>query len=156
MTAEQQQTILDTLWIGDNALRRQKRAYDEDLRQVAIIYLCKCLLRYNADLGVKWNTYAYKSVDLYIRREIEKEKKMRNREIISAREYVIGERINKERALYLEIKENCTPRTQKVLELKLQGYNDREVRDIVHCANKKLCEMKREIKEIAREIKNDH
>ena len=155
LSTEQQQTIIDSLWIVNDVLKRQNLAYNEDLKQTAIIYLCKCLLRFNDKYGVKWHTYAYKNVDLYVRREIERENKIRNREIISSKEYIICEKTNGKRALYLEIKESCLPRTQKVLELKLQGYSDKEVRNILRCGMNSLREMKEEIKKVAKEIRDE-
>ena len=155
LSIEQQQTILDTLWVVNSVLKKQKRVYDEDLRQTAIIYLCKCLMRFNGEFGAKWNTYAYKSVDLYVRREIERLNKIKSREVVSSKEYIIYERVNGKRALYCDIKENCLPRTQKVLELKLEGYSDKEVRNILKCGSNTLCEMKEEIKKVAKEVRDE-
>lgn len=154
LSIEQQQMILDTLWVVNSVLKKQKRVYDEDLRQTAIIYLCKCLLRFNGEFGAKWNTYAYKSVDLYVKREIERLNKIKQREIISSKEYMVSQRPSDYRTIYIEVRRKCMPKTQKLLELKLQGYSDKEARDILRCGKNKICEMKEEIREIAKEVRD--
>ena len=65
LTPQQQKVIEDSLWVVNTALKRLGLQNDEDLRQDACLYLCKCLERFNPDKNVKWTTYAYKNIYLY-------------------------------------------------------------------------------------------
>lgn len=65
LTPAQQKIIEDSLWVVNAVLKRLGLQEDEDLRQDACLYLCKCLERFNPDKNVKWTTYAYKNIYLY-------------------------------------------------------------------------------------------
>ena len=155
LSTEQQQIIIDSLWVVNKVLKRQNLAYNEDLRQNAILYLCECLNRYKCEFGAKWTTYAYKCINLFIRRTLEKERQTRCRELYINREFAVVEKVNSSRSLYCEIKENCNENEKRLLELKLKGYADREVSDILGLGKKKIWKLKREIKEKARLIRDE-
>ena len=57
----------------NTALKKQGLQENEDLRQSAILYMCKCLERFDPTKNIKWTTFAYKNIYLYIKREHNKE-----------------------------------------------------------------------------------
>ena len=77
LTGEQQRIIEDSLWIV-GAVGKRLRVKDEDARSEAVLYMIQCLDRFDPSKGVKWETYAYKNVYLYMSRTMktkqEKEK----------------------------------------------------------------------------------
>ena len=78
LTAIQQKEIEDSEWVVNTALKRQGLSCNEDLRQSAILYMCECLLRYDPTKGIKWTTFAYKNVYLFIKRTYKKENKRKS------------------------------------------------------------------------------
>ena len=44
LTKEQQHTIENSIWVVNTALQKQGLSSDEDLRQSAILYMCKCIV----------------------------------------------------------------------------------------------------------------
>ena len=73
MISEQDKQIIeDSLWIVDTVLKKQN-IKSEDIRQSAILYLLKVYERFDANFGVKWSTYAYKNIYLYVKRKNAKE-----------------------------------------------------------------------------------
>src|SRR5574344_1642765 len=73
LTAEQQNIIENSIWVVNTALKRQGLTYNKDLRQSAIVYMCECLTRFDPSRNIKWTTYAYKNVYLFIKRTHKKE-----------------------------------------------------------------------------------
>jgi len=67
LTEEQQKIIENSLWVVNDALKKLNLQHNNDLRQDMILYMCKCLERYDTAKGVKWETYAYRSVYLRIK-----------------------------------------------------------------------------------------
>lgn len=67
LTKEQQKIIEGSLWVVNDALMKLNLQHDNDLRQEMILYMCKCLERYDKSRGIKWETYAYRSVFLRIK-----------------------------------------------------------------------------------------
>ena len=137
LSAEQQNIIENSIWVVNTALKRQNLTYNEDLRQSAIVYMCKCLLRYNPNSNVKWTTFAYKNVYLYIKRVNRKENIRQKIEI--ADEFVCEKNIdiveyNDSNLVLRDIYNLCTPREQQLLELKLQGYKNYEIGVIMKCS----------------------
>ena len=74
LTEEQQKLVEDSLWVVELALKRLSLLNNNDLRQQARLYLCKLVSRFDASKGVKWSTYAYKSIYFHIkwRQKVEK------------------------------------------------------------------------------------
>ena len=68
MNDEQRQIVENSAWIVNTVLQRQGLAYDEDLRQEAYLHLCKCVVRFDESRGIKWDTYAYSSLFLHIKK----------------------------------------------------------------------------------------
>ena len=147
MTPQQQQTIIDSEWIVNTALKRQG-IISEDLKQDALLYMCKIISRYNASFGVKWETYAYKNVYLYLKRRKSAEIKVKSR---YCDEIVIG-RVCEPCLEYIGLKMVCDDKENKLIDLKLKGYTNFEAHKIMKLSEKKIMELNRQIKEKAREV----
>lgn len=80
LTAEQQGLIEKSQWIVNDVLKYYGVGYDNDLRQAAMLYMCKCLERYEPERG-KWETYAYTNVKYYVVKCIRREKADRARTV---------------------------------------------------------------------------
>lgn len=161
LTLEQQEDIENSIWVVNTALKRQGQSTNEDLRQDAILYMCSCRLRFNPSLNVKWTTYAYRNVYLFIKRTLLKEKS-KNGYIIKSDYNDISNLIPAEDKFdtiegddtYLQ--QLCSTEEKQVLELKRQGYNGREIAAILNCSTSKvncyLNKVKQKVKEFQREM----
>ena len=157
LSSEQKKKIEDSLWGVNTVLKRLGLSGDEDLRQGGILYMCKCLERYNPETGVKWTTYAYKSVYLYIKRMNRRKKKLSEREvydevIILTQEDKTEQAISAEESKIVlrQIGGLCTDEERRVLALKLQGYNSSEIGRKIGCSQSKVSSHIRSIKTKAR------
>ena len=161
LTLEQQEEVENSIWVVNTALKKQGQSMNEDLRQDAILYMCLCRLRFNPSLNVKWTTYAYRNVYLYIKRTLLKEKS-KNGHIIKSDYNDISNLIPAEDKFdtiegddtYL--RNLCSIEEKQVLELKKQGYNGREIATILNCSTSKvncyLNKVKQRIKEYQKEM----
>lgn len=161
LSLEQQEIIENSIWVVNTALKRQGLQADEDLRQSAILYMCKCLERFDPSKDIKWTTYAYKSVFLFIRRTHGKEIKKRSMfiddDIFNLVEPVydpIDESIifNESKHIIDNIKTVCSPEENQIIELKRQGYKVVEISSIMKCSTRKINGCMQSIKEKAREM----
>lgn len=161
LSLEQQEIIENSLWVVNTALKRQGLQTDEDLRQSAILYMCKCLERFDPSKDIKWTTYAYKSVFLFIRRTHSKEVKKRsifiNDDIFNLIEPVCipldePTMFNESKHIIDSIKAVCSPEESQIIELKRQGYKVVEISSIMKCSTSKINGCMQSIKEKAREM----
>lgn len=137
LTPEQQELIMNSLWVVNTALKKQNESSNEDLRQSAILYLCKCVERYDASLKIKWTTFAYKNVYLFIKRTKLKEQQ-KTLPILSDDLFDIQTAMEKpteecfENKLKVQqILEICTPQEQELIKLKLKGHTHKEIAEIM-------------------------
>lgn len=161
LSLEQQEIIENSLWVVNTALKRQGLQADEDLRQSAILYMCKCLERFNPSKDIKWTTYAYKSVFLFIRRTHSKEVKKRamfiDDDIFNLVEPATSPpdeptMVNESKYIIDSIKAVCSPEENQIIELKRQGYKVVEISSIMECSTSKINGCMQSIKEKAREM----
>lgn len=162
LSMEQQEIIENSLWVVNTALKRQGLQTDEDLRQMAILYMCKCLERFDPSKNIKWTTYAYKNVFLYIKRTHGKENKKRSMfvddDIMDLQEpqklpIDDPELFNESKYMVEQIKAVCSPEESQIIELKRQGYKVVEISSIMKCSTSKINGCMQSIKEKAREMK---
>ena len=139
LTAVQQKEIEDSEWVVNTALKRQHLSCNEDLRQSAMLYMCECLLRYDPTKGIKWTTFAYKNVYLYIKRTYKKEHK-RTQYVCDDDLMLIEEPIEPKQDTFIveNIMDLCTPNEKKILMLKLQGYKYGEISVKLHFSISKI------------------
>ena len=154
LTATQQKEIEDSEWVVNTALKRQGLSCNEDLRQSAILYMCECLLRYDPTKGIKWTTFAYKNVYLFIKRTHKKENKRTQYECDCDDDLMlIGGQQNQQNTFIVEnIMDLCTPNEKKILMLKLQGYKYGEISVKLHCSISKINNYMQSIRAKTREF----
>lgn len=161
LSLEQQKTIENSIWVVNTALKRQGLQADEDLRQSAILYMCKCLESFDPTKSIKWTTYAYKSVFLFIRRTHKKEMS-RTARLIADDVFDIKEPLklpleqplmeNRGKYRVEQIKAVLTPKERGIIDLKLQGYKFAEIGEVMGWSISKVNNCMRTIKEKAREV----
>ena len=161
LSKEQQNIIENSIWVVNTALKRQGLQADEDLRQSAILYMCKCLERFDPSKDIKWTTYAYKSVFLFIRRTHGKEMKKRSMfidddifNLVEPVSSTLYEPImfNDSKNIIDSIKAVCSPEESQIIELKRQGYKVVEISSIMKCSTSKINGCMQSIKEKAKEM----
>lgn len=163
LSNEQQKTIENSIWVVNTALKMQGLQADEDLRQSAILYMCKCLERFDPTKNIKWTTYAYKSIFLYIKRTHGKEMKKRSLfadedvfDIIRTEPLIQpkdeqNEMVESSYRLN-SIKAVCSAEERRVIDLKLQGYKVVEISALMKCSTSKINGCMQSIKEKVKEI----
>lgn len=159
LTFEEQNIIENSLWIVNTALKKQGLQGNEDLKQSAVLYMCKCIKKYDPSKQVKWNTYAYKNVFLYIKRTNAKDNKRQsafvNQDIYDMVEPVICHReqtnnFNESKFTLEKVKRVLDPKERQVIDLKLQGYKAFEISKIMGCSQSKINDYMQIIKSKAR------
>lgn len=162
LSEKQQKTIENSIWVVNTALKRQGLQSNEDLRQSAILYMCKCLERFDPNKNIKWTTYAYKNVFLFIRRTHNKEvKKMSvivSDDIFNLREPLKQpleetEAINQSKYRLDEVKAICSAEERLIIDFKLKGLTAYEISTIIKCSTSRINSCMQSIKEKARSIK---
>lgn len=156
LSTEQQNIIENSIWVVNTALKKQGLQADEDLRQSAILYMCKCIQRYDPEKHIKWTTFAYKNVYLFIKRTHIK-RMVKDNLIADVDVYTpilsINNLSNLDNVLFLEnIKCLCTAEERQMLELKRQGYKIMEIGKIMGCSARRISGYMQSIKEKAKEI----
>ena len=162
LSKEQQNTIENSIWVVNTALKRQGLQNNEDLRQSAILYMCKCLERYDPTKGIKWTTYAYKNIFMYIKKKYSEECKISltiaDEDIfaLEATSLPIDEDMAyNDKYVLQKIKLVCTSEECKVLELKKQGYRGAELCGLMGCSRNKISGYMKSIRAKARQILYD-
>lgn len=160
LSREQQDIIEHSIWVVNSALKKQGLQADEDLRQSALLYMCKCLERFDPNKHIKWTTYAYKNVFLFIRRTHAKELK-KNSLIINEDVYALEEPISQQIENDNQYKNNinrienvkaiCTIEEKRLIDLKLKGYKIVEISSLMKCSTSKIIGCMQSIREKAQE-----
>ena len=157
LSLEQQRTIENSIWVVNTALKQQGLQAHEDLRQSATLYMCKCLERFDPTKNIKWSTYAYKSVSLFIRRthgkEMKKNSMIVNDDVTALNLPIEQPNVFDEHKYRVNsIKRHCTPEECQIIELKLQGYKAFEISALMNCSTSKVNACMQSIKEKARKL----
>jgi len=138
LTAHQQEIIENSIWVVNTALKNQGLALSpktEDLRQSAILYMCEALQRFDPNRKIKWETFAYKNVYLFIKRKHIKEVKKLMLEADYEDLYLQPapmpldglEEYDESKHRVAQIMSVCTPDERLYLNLKLKGYKREEI-----------------------------
>lgn len=151
---EQKNIIMESLWIVNDVLKAKNLQRNNDLRQEAILYLCKCIQRFDPSRGVKWTTYAYRNVFLYVCRTYASWCKKNSREIpLEAATLSVSHENNvNDKILVQTIKYRCTQLERRVMELKECGYNSNEIQKRCGLTNYSYRKAMKNIQNIARTI----
>ncbi len=139
LTAYQQKVIEDSIWVVNTALKNQGLALSpktEDLRQSAILYMCKVLQRFDPSRNIKWETYAYKNVYLFIKKRNKREIKKRMFEtdyedIYSNPVQMLVNEAEESKYKVTQLMSVCTPEERLYLDLKMQGYTRKEIEQLM-------------------------
>lgn len=161
LTPTQQSLVTNSMWIVNTALKRQGLSADKDLKQDALMYLCVCAERFDSSKGVQWDTYAYKSVYLYIKRKnLDNKKKIPPCledesliEDIEAEDSWQEDVLNGQKVK--QIKAMCNSQELKVMCLKEQGYGRLEICREIGQSSSTLSVIMKGIREKAKEIIDD-
>lgn len=158
LSAEQQSIIENSIWVVNSALKKQNLSYDEDLRQSAILYMCRCLEKFDPSKNIKWTTFAYKNVYLFIKRKNRKDKLKASYQVQEDVMFdIMGSydvvEVNESVMLVRQIYSTCTPIEKKILLLKLKQYRIKEISATIGYSQSTINNCLRSIKEKARKIK---
>ena len=152
LSAEQQKTIEESLWVVNDVLKNLGLQGDEDLRQEANLYLCRCLERFNPSYNTKWTTYAYKNIFMFVklcnRRQAPKQAQCIDftsyadnmDDIVIARPQGV---------LDMAILKKCTPEEKDILRLRYLGYKVQEIGKMYGCSRQYVSQ---KLKEIRRKV----
>lgn len=160
LSKEQQDIIENSIWVVNTALKKQGLQSDEDLRQSALLYMCKCIERFDPTMNIKWTTFAYKNVYLFIKRTHGK-KMQKQKPLVSCedRPHLTGEPDYNQvhdkidlKGKIATIKALCTPDECKYLDLKLMGYKGAEISQIMGISTSKVVCCMQSIKEKVKEM----
>ena len=157
LTREQQDIIENSIWVVNAALKKQGLQCDKDLKQSAILYMCRCLERFDPSKNIKWTTFAYKNVYLFIKRTHKKEVE-KNSMFVGMDIFDILEPIAEEQQLECagriieKMKNICTRDEFIILEYKQKGYKAREIAQILNCSLSKINGSVQSIREKARGV----
>ena len=151
---EQRQMVESSIWVVNTALKKQGLEKNKDLKQDALLYMCQCAERFDASKGVKWTTYAYKNIYLFIKRthahEMKKSAPIIDFDLFDVSDGLLDlnedllDEINKE-PMYnnpkykLEnVMQNCSPQERVVLKQRLKGYTQPEIAEQMGCNLSKI------------------
>ena len=133
MTPEKENMILECGWVVNTVLNNLNMR-SEDYSQIAMLYLCGLVDKYDATKNVKWTTYAYNNLTLYLKhyRKVER-KKDQVYDIITNFDTAANS-IPQELDIFFIDNENIsklliklTPMEKRLLQMRLEGYKMREM-----------------------------
>lgn len=165
LTKDQQDLIENSLWIVNTALKKQHSQHNEDLRQSAILLLCKCVEQYDSSKGVKWSTYAYRRIYFYVMKENIKAQKYKSK-IVSLNEVINedgdtldevivgddGSRFEDE-LMIKDIKKVCNNKEKKIVDMRKEGYKLAEIANEMNLCTSSIYSKLKKVKDKARKIK---
>lgn len=160
LNSEQREMVESSVWVVNTALKRQGLERDKDLKQDALLYMCQCAERFDKTQGVKWTTYAYKNVYLFIKRTHAKEAK-RLHATVNIGVYDLNEDAiaqfnenlydNPTYKLESFIK-TCNDQQKEILLKKLEGYTCPEIAVQINATHTQVTNRIRDIQQKAREL----
>lgn len=154
LSAEQQKTIEESLWVVNKVLKDLGLQGNEDLRQEGNLWLCKFIANYKPERKTKWTTYAYKAVSRYIKtiqgRQAEKSYHFINFGdfATNADNLMVGATTLPITATTVQrVLDFCTPEEQQIVLLKCQGYKVYEISKIQGKNRSYIAEKLKEIRQ---------
>ena len=157
LTGEQQRIIEDSLWIV-GAVGKRLRVKDEDARSEAVLYMIQCLDRFDPSKGVKWETYAYKNVYLYMSRTLKLKQEKESR-TVEVEEFVYtpsSDNVEEEAIRRLSVEAvfaALKPKERSVATLIAQGDSFASIAEMRGCSHQAVsCMWKRIKKKIQEQV----
>ena len=157
LSKEQQQIIENSLWVVNTALQKQN-IEDKDIKQDALLYMCKCIERFDPSKGIKWETFAYKNVYLYIKRHNAREKLNQNLYVSeqdipqSKQPRIYCNEVYTKKQKLKRIYDECNELEKRVIVLRIKGYTLKEICDITGYGYKRIAMSVKHIKDRAGSI----
>ena len=126
LNEEQKQLVEENTWIVDAVLRKLKQSHNKDLRQEGL--LCLCMIADKDIQHARWQTYAYKTIFLNLRKQVMQEQERKSKTILTSEVKYYKEKhsAHTKDARIKEIYDQCTPQEQELIELYLEGYTTYE------------------------------
>lgn len=160
LNSEQQQMVESSIWVVNTALKKQGLEKDKDLKQDALLYMCQCAERFDKTQGVKWTTYAYKNVYLFIKRNHAKEMKRKSalidQDLFDMNENLLQQfeedLFNNPCQRLKAFMSKCSPQQQTILTKGLEGYTIPEIALQINISNTQVANRLRGVKQKAREM----
>lgn len=147
LTVEQKKLVEESLWVVNSIMKNQALEGDKDIRQQAMLYMCRCAQRFDPTRGVKWTTYAYQNAKLYIKRIVKREQNIQSLfediEVVSCPESDLFATYSHETAsdakyIVDTLKSRCSPEELQILTMKEQGYKWYEISQALNCSTSTL------------------
>lgn len=158
LTNEQQKLIEESMWVVNTVLKAQGVQSNEDLRQEATLYMCKCAMRFDPTKHIKWSTFAYKNVFLFVRRERVKAYQKRMSECgIECIDVLSQVDMEQDLAIKNKIRQLgsvCSKEERCILRMKLAGFTGNEMAHKINCSKSKINNCIGKIKEKAKELES--
>jgi RNA polymerase sigma factor (sigma-70 family) len=170
LSKNEQEIVTKSLWVVNTAFKKLGLPIkeNEDLRQDAILYMCKCVQRYDKLKDTKIETYLFKNIYLYIKRQYYKEKRkqimIKDIDIASLSTSLkeppqATKDQNESKYLIKQIKAILTPFESLIIDYKLKGYTCPEISKLtkksVHIINNHVKKIKSKARELKEQYKNE-
>lgn len=132
LSAEQQQIIDsdNSRKLVNGILKKLGFGHDEDLRQDAMCYLCECIQRFDRSKGVKWTTYAYKNIFMFIKRKERRRSQKASQTIDFSSFADNADDLLSDKSTLIAIATGlaeCTPEERQIIKLRYGGYKICEI-----------------------------
>ena len=156
----QRKLVESSIWVVNTALKKQGYEKDQDLKQDALLYMCQCAEKFDDTKGVKWTTYAYKNVYLFIKRTKAKERKRESAvleddlfDLCETTEEIFDDTRTYDNAKikFDKIVALCTPQERQILQQKVCGYTHPQIAKQMNCTtyyvNNKMRGLRKKVKD---------
>ena len=152
LSAEQQKIVTseDSLKLVNSILKKLGIKNDEDLRQDAMYYLCKCIVRFDPNKGTKWTTYAYKNVMMYVKsiKKRQLQKQVHSIDFTSFADNTADLVVSKSHPkVSLTFLNQCDAEERNILRLRYLGYKVHEIGTMYGCSRQYVSQRLKEIRE---------
>lgn len=151
LTAEQRKTVEESIWIVNTVLKKLGLQTDDDMRQTALLYMCSCIQRFDNTRGVKWSTFAYKSIYLYVVREKQTQRKKDAQLVEESKMFYMSDNYETQYKLdnscqIQSIISPCTSLEKQVATLLSQGYTINEIATALKTGETKVRHIKKSLR----------
>lgn len=161
LTQEQKDMIMSAMWVVNTILKKYELSTDDDMRQNAILYLCKCARRFDTSKEVQWTTYAYRNLYFFVRRTYARQKLVEGRYIAQGEvgENIVDtadvdEQVSAQMTLE-KIYNILTQRERAVFILAYKGLNFTEIGKELNITAERTRQIWKRIKYKARQFKGE-
>lgn len=159
LTETQQQLLLEAKWVINTVLVQLGERGNSDYKQIAFLYLCSCVKRFNPNKGVKWTSYAYSSVYWKLKKQQASDKRKAENQVSLTNIYSLSspQQSSQSEAVFElnRIKEVLNERERFFIDQLLKGYTLTEIGKMINLSHTSASKVWHSIKEKASQFKND-